>query len=257
MNIDFFISHSKEMKSVFVIPLMQSLSALGFNVWIDRNGIVTGQNIYSKIKEAVTNSTYCIAVINQEYLTRSWSLEELNLFHSKEKKDQTIIIPVYVDIDKNIVYEKIPWLEGRAFEKIDIKHFADNDRIEIICRIVGRYYKDRILELNPNKLEYSSLYKYSFPCKESLLTLLERREYFLYDFRIATIELCNITGVVNAVYSALTSKPNKYMSISNNLSNILRGFCFNPNYEPTYNIYISILYSLHVILEELKILLDS
>ena len=47
------------------------------------------------------------------------------------------------------------------------------------------------------------------------------------------------------------------MSISNNLSNILRGFCFNPNYEPTYNIYISILYSLHVILEELKILLDS
>lgn len=213
--------------------------------------------IYSKIKEAVTNSTYCIAVINQEFLTRSWPLEELNLFHSKEKKDQTIIIPVYVDIDKNIVYEKIPWLEGRAFEKIDIKHFADNDRIEIICRIVGRYYKDRILELNPNKLEYSSLYKYSFPCKESLLTLLERREYFLYDFRIATIELCNITGVVNAVYSALTSKPNKYMSISNNLSNILRGFCFNPNYEPTYNIYISILYSLHVILEELKILLDS
>lgn len=46
-----FISHSKETKSLLAIILVQSLSALGFNVWIDRNGIVAGQHIYHKIEE--------------------------------------------------------------------------------------------------------------------------------------------------------------------------------------------------------------
>lgn len=40
MYTDFFISHSKETKSLLAIPLVQSLSALGFNVWIDRIRIV-------------------------------------------------------------------------------------------------------------------------------------------------------------------------------------------------------------------------
>ena len=35
MYTDFFISHSKETKLLLAIPLVQSLSSLGFNVWID------------------------------------------------------------------------------------------------------------------------------------------------------------------------------------------------------------------------------
>ena len=60
MYTDFFISHSKETKLLLAIPLVQSLSSLGFNVWIDRNGIVAGQHIYHKIEKAIANSTYCI-----------------------------------------------------------------------------------------------------------------------------------------------------------------------------------------------------
>lgn len=135
MNIDFFISHSKETKSTFVIPLVQTLTTLGFNVWIDRNGIVTGEHIYDKIKEAIADSTYCIAVIDQEFLNRSWPLEEIHLFHLREEpKEQTIIIPIYIDITKETVYKKISWLEGRAFEKTDLKSFNANDCIEILCR---------------------------------------------------------------------------------------------------------------------------
>ena len=55
MNIDFFISHSKETKTTLAIPFAQSLSALGFNVWIDRNGISTGQYIYKNIIESIAN----------------------------------------------------------------------------------------------------------------------------------------------------------------------------------------------------------
>ena len=145
MYTDFFISHSKETKLLLAIPLVQSLSSLGFNVWIDRNGIVAGQHIYHKIEEAIANSTYCIAIIDQEFLSRSWPLEELRLFHLKENEaEQTFIIPIYVDVDKEEVYEKLPWLEGRAFEKFSIKDLNKNNNLELICRIVGRYYIDNI-----------------------------------------------------------------------------------------------------------------
>lgn len=149
MYIDFFISHSKETKSLVAIPLVQSLSALGFSVWIDRNGIVAGQHIYHKIEKAIADSTYCIAIIDQEFLTHSWPLEELRLFHLREEEtEQTFIIPIYVDVDKKAVYEKLSWLEGRAFEKINIEDSNKNNNLELICRIVGRYYIDNISDLH-------------------------------------------------------------------------------------------------------------
>ncbi|RGK37074.1 TIR domain-containing protein [[Ruminococcus] lactaris] len=133
MYTDFFISHSKEAKLLLAIPLVQSLSSLGFNVWIDRNGIVAGQHIYHKIEKAIANSTYCIAII----------------------------------------------------------------------------------------------------------------------------EMCNICGVVNAIYNALTTCPNKYIDISNNFSNILRSACFDTKSMPTYNMYISSFHSLYIMLEKLILLLNS
>lgn len=258
MYTDFFISHSKETKSLLAIPLVQSLSALGFNVWIDRNGIVAGQHIYHKIKEAIDDSTYCIAIIDQEFLTRSWPLEELRLFHLREEEtEQTFIIPIYVDVDKETVYEKLSWLEGRAFEKINIKDFDKNNNLELICRIIGRYYMDNISDLRLGNLAYSSLLNYSFPCKETLLSLLDSKEYFSHDFRIAIIEICNICGVANAIYNTLATSPNKYIDISNNFSNMLRTACFDTSCILTYNMYISSFHSLYIVLEKLILLLNS
>ena len=44
---DFFISHSKETKYTIAIPIMQALTNLGFNVWLDRRGILLGERIYT------------------------------------------------------------------------------------------------------------------------------------------------------------------------------------------------------------------
>ena len=258
MSIDFFISHSKETKAKIAIPITQALSALGFNVWIDRNGIVTGQHIYHKIKNAICDSIYCIAIIDHEFLTRSWPLEEIRLFHLKEvENESTVILPIYVDIDKENVYKIIPWLEGRAFEKIDTKHVTNNVRMEILCRIAGRYYRDYINNKQIVTLQYSWIRNYSFPCKETLFSLLESKQYFSLDFRLSIIEICNLTGVISAIYNALITDSNKYINISVNFSSILRNFCFDIKYIPTYNMYISALYMLQAILEELKILLNS
>ena len=129
--------------------------------------------------------------------------------------------------------------------------------MELICRIVGRYYIDNISESHLGNLEYSSLLNHSFPCKGTLLSLLDSKEYFSHDLRIAIIEICNICGVVNAIYNALTTSPNKYIDISNNFSNILRTACFDTKSMPTYNMYISSFHSLYIVLEKLILLLNS
>ena len=81
-------------------------------------------------------------------------------------------------------------------EKFNIKDLNKNNNLELICRIVGRYYIDNISESHLGNLEYSSLLNHSFPCKGTLLSLLDSKEYFSHDLRIAIIEICNISRVL-------------------------------------------------------------
>ena len=104
-NFDFFISHSKETKQLIVIPLAQCLKSIGIDVWIDRKEILVGNHIYSEIQDAITRSKFCIAVIDQSFLKRTWPMKELELFN---KKNNMRIIPIFVDLEKAIVYNEIP-----------------------------------------------------------------------------------------------------------------------------------------------------
>ena len=81
---DFFISHSKETKYKIAVPFMQALISLGFDVWLDRRGILVGERIYSKIEDVIKVSNYCIAIIDSSYLERTWTIKELQLFYEKE-----------------------------------------------------------------------------------------------------------------------------------------------------------------------------
>lgn len=83
-NFDFFISHSKETKQLIVIPLAQCLKSIGIDVWIDRKEILVGNHIYSEIQDAITRSKFCIAVIDQSFLKRTWPMKELELFNKKK-----------------------------------------------------------------------------------------------------------------------------------------------------------------------------
>lgn len=256
MCIDFFVSHSKEMKEAVAIPLVQTLSVLGFNVWIDRKEIKSGQFIYQEIKHAISNSTYCIAIIDSVFLSRPWTKEELKLFYDREtEENRTIVLPIFVNINKETVYEIIPWLAGRAFEKLDEVFFDRFANFEIICRVVGRYSTDN-MHYTFEKC-FQKLTKHSFPCKETLLTLIKDKQYLSTDMRISIIEMCNIGGVVNAIYKAITTTPNKNINISFEFSNVLRSLCFDANYSLTYSMYISTVQIMTVAIEQLEILLDS
>lgn len=256
MKPDFFISHSKEVKVNFAIPIVQILSDLGFEPWIDRKEIASGEYIYQTIKEALFKADYCIAIIDSVYLTRTWTLAEIKYMHERELKEQkNIIIPIYVNIEKETVYQLLPWLEGRAFEKINNSKFDTQINLEVICRIVGRYFTDRLTESLDDT--FRDLKEYSFPGKQTILILVKDKGYYSSNLRIAIIELSNIGGLLYGIYTSMQESPNFLLDICFNLCNLFRSVCFDTQYELNFNMYIALLKSVSVAATELKILLDS
>ena len=231
---DFFISHSKETKQLIVIPLAQCLKSIGIDVWIDRKEILVGNHIYSEIQDAITRSKFCIAVIDQSFLKRTWPMKELELFN---KKNNTSIIPIFVDLEKAIVYNEIPWLDGIAFEKMHTEPFDLNVHMSIFCRIISRLFKDNNTNKNSIEKTFESITKYDFPCKETLSSLIYFSKYNSSNLRLASIDLCNIGGIIYAI-SKTYSIPNNVITQMFLFSNILRDYCFNVNFIPDYNIYI-------------------
>ena len=111
-EIDFFISHSSETKQKIAIPITQILTNIGFDVWLDRKQISVGQHIYPQIVDAIKLSAYCIAIIDDTFLQKTWPLKELQYFH---KKSDNNILPIFVNIENDVVYDKISWLDGIAY----------------------------------------------------------------------------------------------------------------------------------------------
>lgn len=251
-NIDFFISHSRETKQKIAIPITQLLTDIGFNIWFDRKGISTGQYIYPQIENAILSSKYCIAIIDKSFLERTWTITELEYFHKKEKCN---ILPIFVKLDKDFVYSKIPWLNGIAFESMSNESFDIKLHMNILCRIINRYYFENITSTIDS--EFKVLYKYNFPCRETLMSLLEIKEYYSHDFRLAIISLCNINDIIYAIFNSISTEYSKILYIISNFTNYLKCFCYDAETTPNYNIYISAYNAAVISIKELEILLHN
>ena len=86
MKYDFFISYCREEITSTAYPLYRALTKLGFNVWMDRDKIIPGQQIYTTIDGAIGASFGVIAIIATPYLTRPWTVHELKYTLELEKE---------------------------------------------------------------------------------------------------------------------------------------------------------------------------
>ncbi len=248
-KIDYFISHSRETKYKIAIPLMQTLTELGYEIWLDRKEICVGQHIYSQIEEAIELSNYFIAIIDKTYLERTWTIAELNFYRKKQNNN---ILPIFVDVEKSTVYKKIPWLEGIAFEKMCYELFNSDKHMDILCRILNRHYKSLTFDSLENITKV--FIDLDFPCKDTLISLLQIKEYYSQDFRLATIALCNINDIIYSIYTEISIQMNKLIYSTHQLNDLIKKYCFNPKTIIDYNIYITTYNSVLISANELALL---
>ncbi len=237
---DFFISHSKTVKESIAIPITQWLSRIGFSPWIDRQMILSGDYIYANIKKALSEVKYGIAIIDFSYLHNNWTMQELELLHQRELiEKKNFIIPIFVSIDKMDIYNIIPWLEGRAFEKIHSNSFDLYKNLDCFSRIIAQFYNDNI-SINSLDSLVPILNNQEFPCKNALIELIKAKYYLSSDLRLAIIELCNIQGLIYGICMNLDSGMKANILITaHHFSKILQDYCYDNSYILDYNVYFS------------------
>lgn len=184
----YFISHSSEQKEKIAIPLHLWLTNMHIESWIDKDNIYTGDQIYQKIRTSIHTSDFCIAIIDENFLKKEWPLEEINLFLEKENQKNNVILPIFVDIEKESVYEVIPSLKNRAFEYYSAGNF-ELIKARIFSHFCHRYIT--IEDILPN-LNNSYFTDFNQKTIEILDTLIRNRYYLSEDFSLAITELYNI-----------------------------------------------------------------
>lgn len=115
---DIFISHSSKDKTGIVNELKDRLEKQRLNVWLDTDGILSGDNILQKIQDGIEQSLCTLLVLTPSFFQSIWAPLEIGLALAKGNYRQ--IIPVLVDVPLETVAEKLPFILTLKYLKLNI-----------------------------------------------------------------------------------------------------------------------------------------
>lgn len=115
---DAFISHASEDKEL-VLSLGERLRAAGLRIWIDRQELQLGDSLSEKIDEGLAASRFGIVVFSPSFLAKRWPRQELNGLLAREESGQKVILPVWHDIDKEMLATYSPILADRVASRTE------------------------------------------------------------------------------------------------------------------------------------------
>ena len=198
---DFFISHASEDKEKFVRPLANELTKLGFKIWYDEFTLKLGDSLFEEISNGIKNSNFGIVVISKDFLKKEWTKKELNGLFSKEIfTSSNIILPIWLEISANEVYEFSPILADKvslpvnskqldkAIEKILSLSKSEKHNSEQIINFIefskscNQYERKKLLLDTENRFKNLVLFQETFYNWENPYDIEDADNYELYDF---------------------------------------------------------------------------
>lgn len=264
MKYDIFLSHCREDKTEVAFPLYRALEALGFNVWIDRNEIVPGDEIYENITAAVRSATCVIAVIAKPYLERNWTQQELRLALEAEqnKINDTAhrIFPIYHSVTQAQVNEVFPFLQNRAYEKLETERFDPENACghTIIDRIILWYFTNNAFPFleTPQRWLMKHL---NHPYINQLYQLYRIYSFSNGNLRSDLLVLTNAIRYLLAVLSAMGQSQSgiHYQNIALKYCTEIANYCFKFERAVTYDMLLACQAIFPVLCGDLKALFDA
>ncbi len=100
---DAFICHATEDKDSFVRELAQKLVREGIRVWYDESTLQVGDSLRRSIDKGLSSSRYGIVVLSHSFFRKEWPQNELNGLVTRERHGEKVILPVWLDVDKEDV----------------------------------------------------------------------------------------------------------------------------------------------------------
>lgn len=122
-----FISHDSRDKDIVARPIATKLSRLMCPVWFDEFSLKLGDNLRESIERGIKESKKCILILSKNFLSNSgWTKTEFDSIFTKELiEKRNIVLPIWVDVSKEEVYEYSPSLAN----KVAIKWETEEDRV--------------------------------------------------------------------------------------------------------------------------------
>ena len=100
---DAFICHATEDKESFVRELAQKLVREGITVWYDEFTLRIGDSLRRSIDRGLSNSRYGIVVLSHSFFRKEWPQTELDGLVTRERNGEKVILPIWLDVDKEDV----------------------------------------------------------------------------------------------------------------------------------------------------------
>lgn len=110
-----FICHASEDKEALVRPLAECLRRDGVRVWYDEFSLEWGDSLRRTIDHGLATSRFGIVVLSKAFFSKQWPQYELDGLANREiDTGQTVILPIWHEIDKADVASHSPTLAGRV-----------------------------------------------------------------------------------------------------------------------------------------------
>lgn len=194
MKYDIFVSYSRRDKAK-VDAIMEILINKGYSVWIDVDGIESGEAFRQNIVEAIENSSIIIFFSSESSNISKWTTKEISLAVEFSK----YIIPIKFD---NARYNK-----SILFDLIDLDYIdmSENRLMEASTQKLLRTIKSKIGEKDIPKDVYDK--GYSQRSDEESIVNMSRREPTQFDIKNIKKSIVNCwnsrSNIINATLSVL------------------------------------------------------
>ena len=99
-NYDVFVSfRGEDTRYKFTDHLFAALDRSGIHSFQDNRELETGENIWSKLEEAIQKSRIAVIVFSENFANSKWCLRELAKIMECKRNLQQIVLPVFYEVD--------------------------------------------------------------------------------------------------------------------------------------------------------------
>ena len=117
---DLFISHASEDKEEIAIPIYNLLKSKGLNIWMDIHELVIGDSLRRKIDIGLSNSRFGLVILSPDFFKKEWPNKELDALVSREDGRETVILPIWHNINKSSIAKQSILLSSKLAVSTEI-----------------------------------------------------------------------------------------------------------------------------------------
>jgi hypothetical protein len=127
-----FICHASEDKATVVEPLVKRLTDCALKIWYDQYVLRIGDSLRRKIDEGLTQSRFGIVILSPDFFKKEWPQWELDGLVQREVAGQKVILPVWHNVNREVVARYSPSLTDKVAGITDDTEKLVKGLIEVI-----------------------------------------------------------------------------------------------------------------------------